>query len=152
MQLSFTHARRSFMYADLAHLSALRPYTALPLWVSGYDVNCQYRIHFSTRIETMLQRFGTLSCLPSYGTVLPPTLVAIGKFHLPAHKTSCRFKFAYNFLQGVGLTDGEAAERIWAVSNAWAIRAREMTWGHRHDLLNDVWNDMNVRRVHSMGV
>ena len=119
------------------------------MWVSGYDVNCQYRINFNDRIRYIKEAFGFLKCMPNLDTVFSFTLAAVGKFHLPAHQLKCRYKFAYNFLRGVGLTDGEACERIWAVLNTFATRAKEMTWGHRHDFLNDVWNDLNVRRVHS---
>ena len=142
---------RRYRYVDLVHCSGLRPYYTLPMWVSGYDVNCQYRINFADRIQYIKDRFEGLKCVPKSENVFPPTLIAIGKFHLPAHKPSCRYKFSFNFLRGAGVTDGEASERIWAVLNSYATRAKEMTWGHRHDTLNDVWNDFNVRRVHSMG-
>ena len=135
---------------DLAYLSGTQPYITLPMWVSGYDVNCQYRKNFVTRMTFVRSVFGGMSFVPRAEVMFPPTLVAIGKFHLPAHKASCRFKFSYNFLPGVGMTDGEASERIWAVLNSWSTRTKEMTWGHRHDVLNDVLNDMNVHRVHAM--
>ena len=49
------------------------------------------------------------------------------------------------------MTDGEAAERIWAILNHLASRTKEMSPGHRHDVMNDFYSDMNVRRLHSMG-
>ena len=122
------------------------------MWVSGYDINCQYRINWKTRLANIKHKFSSLTCMAKNLDVHPATLIAIGKFHLPAHKESCRFKFSYNFLPGVGLTDGEASERQWAWLNGISTRAKEMTWGHRHDTLNNFWNDMNVRRQHSMGM
>ena len=48
------------------------------------------------------------------------------------------------------MTDGEALERIWALFNALALRTKEMSSGHRHDVINDFHSDMNVRRLHAM--
>ncbi|KAI0713022.1 hypothetical protein C8T65DRAFT_695089 [Cerioporus squamosus] len=81
---------------------------------------------------------------------LPFTLPGIGKFHAPAHTVSCRCKYSYNYLPGVGMTDGEAAERIWAILNHLAARTKEMSPGHRHDVINHFYNDMNVRRLHGI--
>ena len=48
------------------------------------------------------------------------------------------------------MTDGEAPERIWASLNNLSMRTKEMSSGHRHDVINDYYSDMNVRRVHNM--
>ncbi|PCH35458.1 hypothetical protein WOLCODRAFT_156151 [Wolfiporia cocos MD-104 SS10] len=48
------------------------------------------------------------------------------------------------------MTDGEAAERVWAVLNVLGARTWEMSAGHRHDVINDHHSDMNVRWVHSL--
>ena len=34
----------------------------------------------------------------------------VPKFHLSAHITECQWKFSFNFIKGVGQTDGEAPE------------------------------------------
>ncbi|THG97971.1 hypothetical protein EW026_g4122 [Hermanssonia centrifuga] len=62
----------------------------------------------------------------------------------------CRYKYSLHYLPGVGMTDGEAPERIWASLNALALRTREMSSGHRHDVINDFHTDMNIRRTHDM--
>ncbi len=82
-------------------------------------------------------------------TQFPQTVAGIGKFHIPAHKPDCRFKFSLGYLP-VGETDGESPERLWSVLNGLALRTREMTAGHRHDVMNDYMNDMNVRRTHGL--
>ena len=83
----------------------------------------------------------------------PFTVVsAVGKLQLPAHIESCRYKFSYYYLRGAGMTDGEALERIWSILNSLAARTKEMTTGHRHDVLNDFYGDMNVRKLHNIGV
>lgn len=62
------------------------------------------------------------------------------------------FKFSFNWLPGVAMTDGEAPERIWAILNGLASRTQEMSSGHRHDIINDFYGDWNVRRVHGIGL
>ncbi|KAH9911315.1 hypothetical protein B0H21DRAFT_704746, partial [Amylocystis lapponica] len=66
------------------------------------------------------------------------------------HEKDCRNRFSFYILPGVGMTDGEAPERIWATLNAIASRTKEMSSGHRHDVINDFHSDMNARRVHSI--
>ena len=137
-----------FAYVDYCMCSGLAPYFTLCRHCSGYDINCQYRIHFKTCIEELQAQFPTLSTFQIM--FFPYTLPAIGKFHAPAHTSSCRTAYSYNFLPGVGMTDGEALERIWSVFNALASRTKEMSSGHRHDVINDFHSDMNVRRLHAI--
>ncbi|KAG2035191.1 hypothetical protein BDR03DRAFT_803099, partial [Suillus americanus] len=56
----------------------------------------------------------------------------IPKFHLPAHITSCQIKFSFNFIKGVGRTDGEAPERGWADINPITTSTHEMGPRSRH--------------------
>ncbi|KAI0741135.1 hypothetical protein C8Q76DRAFT_608959 [Earliella scabrosa] len=137
----------SFDYIDWVHCSGLRWYIKLFLLISGYDINCQYRIKFDQRMRTIREKFGGLDSVPT--SPLPRTIAAVGKFHLPAHIPSCRFKFSYNFLPGAAMTDGEANERMWPVMNGLASRTKEMGPGMRHDTINDVYGDINIRRVHN---
>ncbi|PIL33158.1 hypothetical protein GSI_04608 [Ganoderma sinense ZZ0214-1] len=138
----------AFAYVDYCMCSGLAPYFTLCRHCSGYDINCQYRIHFKSRIMELREQFPTLSTFQIL--FFPYTLPAIGKFHAPAHTSSCRTAYSYNFLPGVGMTDGEALERIWSVFNSLALRTKEMSSGHRHDVINDFHSDMNVRRLHAM--
>ena len=128
--------------------SGLRPWLGLKRHCSGYDINCQYRKKFRERILKLQRDFPHLSSIQI--SQFPWTVAAIGKFHAPAHTLTCRCKFSYNYLPGVGMTDGEAAERIWAVLNNLAARTKEMSSGHRHDVINDFHSDLNIRRVHGL--
>lgn len=83
--------------------------------------------------------------------LFPYILAAIGKFHLPAHILACRFLFSMHWLLGVGRTDGEATERVWAIENGAALRSREMGPGHRHDFMNFFRGDNNIQRLHNIG-
>ncbi|KAH9917370.1 uncharacterized protein BXZ73DRAFT_80823 [Epithele typhae] len=142
-----------FKYADLSEASAIKPYLTLPMLISGYDINCQYHRNYDTRMDKLMSTWSELmECLPSVAEweKLPYMLIAVGKFHLPAHQASCRYKFSYNYLPGAARTDGEASERMWAAIYQLATRIREMGPGSRHDALNDIWNDQNVRHLHTM--
>lgn len=141
--------KHRFVNVDFAMLSGLQPWMLLPMHVSGYDINCQYRIHFDERIAWFRDNLSAAESIRL--TFFPFTLAGIGKFHESAHTVGCQFKHSFHFLPGVGMTDGEAPERIWATLNALGSRTREMSAGHRHDIINDHHSDMNVRRVHGMG-
>ena len=140
--------KHRFVNVDFAMLSGLQPWMLLPMHVSGYDINCQYRIHFDERIAWFRENLSAAESIRL--TFFPFTLAGIGKFHESAHTVGCQFKHSFHFLPGVGMTDGEAPERIWATLNALGSRTREMSAGHRHDIINDHHSDMNVRRVHGM--
>ncbi|KAI0730475.1 hypothetical protein C8Q76DRAFT_613044 [Earliella scabrosa] len=141
-------AGEGFCWVDYCMCSGLRPWLGLKRHCSGYDINCQYRKKFRERILKLQRDFPHLSSIQL--SRMPWTIPAIGKFHAPAHTVTCRCKYSYNYLPGVGMTDGEAAERIWAVLNNLAARTKEMSSGHRHDVINDFHSDMNVRRVHGL--
>ncbi|RPD55070.1 hypothetical protein L227DRAFT_475895, partial [Lentinus tigrinus ALCF2SS1-6] len=138
----------AYCWVDYCMCAGLRRWSFLLWHCNGYDINCQYRKHHRRRIMDMQANFpNLLSIRIDY---MPYTLPAIGKFHAPAHTASCRCKYSYNYLPGVGMTDGEAAERIWAILNLLAARTREMSPGHRHDAINHFYNDMNIRRLQGL--
>ncbi|PSS00733.1 hypothetical protein PHLCEN_2v4114 [Hermanssonia centrifuga] len=142
---------KRFANVDFAMVSGLHRFMDLPMHVSAYDINCQYRINFDRRMEEFRTRGMEFASIRIRLKYFPWTIAGVGKFHLPAHKASCRYKYSFRYLPGVGMTDGEAVERIWASLNTLALRTREMASGHRHDTINDFQNDMNVRRVHGIG-
>ena len=109
---------------------------------SCYDINCQYRRHFKSWIEEIRRKFPHLTTIQV--KYFPWTLAGIGKFHAPAHTASCRYRFSFNFLSGIGMTDGEALEQIWAVLNNIAAHLKEMSSGHRHDVINDFHSDHEI--------
>ncbi|KAI9062143.1 hypothetical protein FKP32DRAFT_1574418 [Trametes sanguinea] len=138
-----------FAWGDFAQLSGLQPWLhTLKLLCRGYDINCQYDKKFDLRLAEFRKNFSHLRSIRT--TTFPPTRSLIPKFHAPAHTLICSIYRSYNYTPGVGNTDGEASERIWAAFNALAIRAKEMTAGHHHDVINDFLNDLNTRRVHGL--
>ncbi|KAI0050260.1 hypothetical protein FA95DRAFT_1454082, partial [Auriscalpium vulgare] len=137
-----------FANVDYVMLTALQPYMDLTTHVSGYDINCQYRINLEDRLKWMRENTADLGSIQKYR--IPLTLAAVGKFHLPAHCASCRIFFSFHFLPWCAMTDGEAAERLWAILNSIGNATREMTPGNRHDFINAMLSDLNARRVHGI--
>ncbi|KAJ6450350.1 hypothetical protein C8R47DRAFT_1329898 [Mycena vitilis] len=62
-------------------------------------------------------------------------------WHALAHE--CKNENNLNLLPGVGKTDGEGIERLWAVLNGSAWQTKEMTLGNRADTLEDMLDSHN---------
>ena len=122
----------------------------LPLLVSGYDINCQYRINFYDRMQTLEARLSEFLSIRKYFCPDILWIAGVGKFHGPAHELSCRYQYSFNYLPGVGMTDGEAVERIWSSLKGISLRTREMASGHRHDTINDFHDYKNVDRTNRL--
>lgn len=140
---------------DFAVVSGLQRWMDLLMHVSAYDINCQYRLKFFKRMEELakiherLEKMGVIS--KAYAKVFPWTLAGVGKFHLAGHKASCRYTWSFHLLPGSCMTDGEAAERVWALLNFLGLRTREMNPGHRHDIMNLFYSFLNINRLHGIG-
>ncbi|KAH9855776.1 hypothetical protein C2E23DRAFT_866429 [Lenzites betulinus] len=136
-------------FVDFALVSAMQRYLSLRLLVGTYDIHCQYIRHLRKRLR---EQFGeVIEELDSIqSSELPAIVAGVGKYHLAMHKGECRHRHSLHYLPGSCMTDGEMLERIWAVMNTVARRTKEMSAGHRQDVLNDHYSDQNVRRVHSM--
>ncbi|KAJ3557540.1 hypothetical protein NM688_g1418 [Phlebia brevispora] len=137
-----------FANADYAVLSGTQKHMGLSCFVSAYDINCQYRIRWYIRTEELLKRRHEFKHLKYFFSPTLKHLAGIGKFHLPAHAPQCRYKYSFRYLRGVGMTDGEAVERVWSGLNGISLRTREMASGHRHDTINDFHEYKNTERTH----
>jgi hypothetical protein len=74
--------------------------------VASYDIMCQWSINLRDRLKDF----------PLLGAErLDHQIVArvVPKFHLAAHKESCRVDFSLNYEPGVGRSDMEGPERTW---------------------------------------
>ncbi|KAI0669304.1 hypothetical protein C8Q78DRAFT_1070866 [Trametes maxima] len=135
-----------YLYVDFALVSCLQRYLTLLLLMGAYDIHCQYirnlRKRLQKEFEVSLEELDSI-----VSTDLPEIVAGVGKYHLCMHKGECRYKHSLHFLPSVGMTDGETLERIWAVTNVIARQTKEMSAGHRHDVLNDHYSDLNLRRV-----
>ncbi|TRM56390.1 hypothetical protein BD626DRAFT_575715 [Schizophyllum amplum] len=102
-------------YVLCSAIQAIKPPSRV---VVSYDIGCQYSINFDERMNHLPEslRIDTDS-----------TDVAFGLPHL----------------SGVGRTDGEGIERIWALMNAWAWATKEMGQGARHGWLDEKGDSIN---------
>ncbi|TFK85198.1 hypothetical protein K466DRAFT_495221, partial [Polyporus arcularius HHB13444] len=144
------HNGERFAYVDFVFTSAMQPHMDLKLFIATYDIMCQYIIRFAIRID---EEFSdeTLAELESITSAdFPQIIGGVGKYHLSMHVKSCREKFSMNHLPCACMDDGEDCERLWGLINAMSRRTKEMTAGHRRDVLNDLFYHQNVRRMHAM--
>ncbi|KAJ7763712.1 hypothetical protein B0H16DRAFT_1454979 [Mycena metata] len=113
------------------------------LFVS-YDIACQWHKNIWERMKTFDRevRFvrGKKFCV-----------FLIPKFHLPAHIEACNILFSFHLTLWVGMTDGEAPERGWAMLNPLASSTAEMGPGNRRDAINHAFNDMNHKKILGLG-
>jgi len=107
--------------------------------VISYDIGCQWNANLKRRMEKY----------PSHIQIEEDTVieVAIPKFHLTAHGSSCQTRFSFNFLPGSGRTCGELVETDWGVHNILGASTREMSPASRHETLNDHWGNWNWRKI-----
>ncbi|TDL13603.1 hypothetical protein BD410DRAFT_817291 [Rickenella mellea] len=112
--------------------------------VISYDIACQWSVNLWSRVEH----------IPRQLRLSPEEIELIKKvpnFHLLGHKMKCHTLQSLHYLEGAGMTDGEAIERGWAGTNPLANSTKEMGPGARHDALDDHWGDMNWKKIVGMG-
>lgn len=76
---------------------------------------------------------------------------AIPKMHEPAHGKANHEKFSLNFIPGVGQSDLEGPERIWAAHNSLGNSTKTQGPGSRHDVLDDHFHFWNWQKYIGMG-
>ncbi|KAJ7053088.1 hypothetical protein C8F01DRAFT_1261266 [Mycena amicta] len=100
--------------------------------VFSYDIACQWKQNLRTRVIN----------ITAHSTV-PPNLgnfdiqFALPVWHAAAHEESCQMENSLSYARGVGRTDGEGIERLWAMLNPIASATKEMGAGNRHDTIED---------------
>jgi hypothetical protein len=119
--------------------------TQLRSLVVSYDIACQWSKNVWKRMAAYSPHLG----LDLNGPLSVKFLVP--KFHLPAHVEVCQTAYSFNFMPGVGRTDGEAPERGWSHINPVATSTREMGPGSRRDTLDDHFSDWNWKKTTGLG-
>ena len=77
--------------------------------------------------------------------------LAIGIFHSYGHERSCQAQFHPYVVEGLGLTDGEACERLWSYLGGHATTTRYMTPFNRTMLLTMALDHFKEKRTLSIG-
>lgn len=120
-----------------------------------YDIACQYKINFKKRIVAV-QEFiqSQLDALPpALRELRHPALTlpeiddivwALPVWHGNVHE--CEAENSVKYQYGLGKTDGEGIERIWAMMNPMSYTLKEEGPGLRHDDIEDLVNRINYRK------
>ncbi|KAF8999472.1 hypothetical protein BDZ89DRAFT_934749, partial [Hymenopellis radicata] len=95
-----------FCNTDYAVCSALQDSHDLNDVLFSYDIACQWIKHFLERMSDLPEHLQ----LPEHMELN----AAIPKGHCPGHQLACQISWAMGIQPGVGRTDGEAIERLWA--------------------------------------
>ena len=111
----------------------------------SYDIACSWSVNFEKRMK---ESYPLELQIPDDVNIW----YCIPKAHLPMHGDSCRQKFSFNFLRGVGQTHGETVEQEWSHINGAALMTREMGSSARHAALDDHWGGWNWRELVGLGM
>ena len=109
-----------------------------------YDINCQYMVNLRAQIKRGAKHLW----------IRPDLLFmpGISLFHVHGHREICFLRYAPTFIPGVGQTDGEILETLWAVLNKVGRTTRTMTLAHRSEVLDAHMLDNNWKKMINMGI
>lgn len=107
-----------------------------------YDIACQWSRNFFKRLQE------------SPYLNVPPNMTlqsAIGIFHVHGHQRMCFARYAPNFVQGLGVVDGEVMETVWSNMNHIAESTRTMTKANRQETIDDHMSYHNWKKLIKLG-
>ncbi|KAJ7025133.1 hypothetical protein C8F04DRAFT_968170 [Mycena alexandri] len=118
-------------YANMDYIlvSALAGFDLQQLTVS-YDIACQWKKNFKERMERLPKEMQIDLDAIDLDSGLPV-------WHALAHEELCAIVNSLNYIPGVGKTDGEGIERLWAYLNGCSYQTKEMGLGNRADMVED---------------
>ncbi|KAJ7051468.1 hypothetical protein C8F01DRAFT_1339499 [Mycena amicta] len=134
----------SYTNSDYMFFRSIVSSNLIRFYVS-YDIACQWHIHLWERMQRYDNELLTIDGSKRYFAFLVP------KFHLPAHIEECNITHSFHLTRFVGMTDGEAPERVWAATNPLAGSTMNMGPGSRRDTLDDFFNDQNHKKILALG-
>jgi hypothetical protein len=139
----------SYANTDYALRGALCNFPLVRIIVLTYDIACQYSIKLVERFRNSADE----GIFPSFILSAVERLqLLVPKMHLQGHKDDCRYRWSLNWTKWMGRTDGERIEGTWAEAKQAGGMTKEMNAGHRHDTLNDFFNDWNWIKVQNLGL
>ena len=106
------------------------------LLIISYDIVCQWFVNLFKQMEEHW---------PDEIKLTQPIklILAIPKLHEPMHGVAGHQVYLLNYIPGVGNSDCECPERVWAPHNALGNSTKTQGPGSRHDVLDDhfgFWN------------
>jgi len=126
--------------------AAVAPSPLLPLLLISYDIACQWFTNLFKRIDERWPE-ELQAKLPTTTRIIP----AIPKLHEPAYEAANHEVYLLNYIPGVGESDCECPERIWAPHNALGNSTKTMGPGSRQDTLDDHFSFWNWEKYVGMG-
>ncbi|PPQ77173.1 hypothetical protein CVT26_008093 [Gymnopilus dilepis] len=133
------------VYANMDFIfGSVLQYVMVLLVLISYDVACQWFTNLLARIEghwpESIKPRSTITLIP-----------AIPKLHEPMHQQQNHQVYSLNFIKGVGLSDCECPERVWAPHNALSNSTKTQGPGSRHDVLDDHFHFWNWLKYIGLG-
>src|SRR6266567_48040 len=127
------------------YIAALVIYAcAVSLILFSYDIACQWFVNLFRRMD---QHWPDHLRIPASTKLIP----AIPKLHKPMHGRKNHQQYSLNFIHGVGKSDMETPERVWAGHNALGNSTKTQGPGGRHDILDDHFGFWNWQKYIGMG-
>lgn len=117
---------------------------AVSLVLISYDIACQWFVNLFKRMN---QSWPEEIRLTDSKTLIP----AIPKLHEPMHHSTNHEAFSFNYIAGVGETDGECPERVWSPHNALGNSTKTQGPGGSQDVLDDHFGFWNWQKYTAMG-
>jgi len=114
------------------------------LLLISYDIACQWFVNIFKRMEEHWPD----EIKPTRPIKLIP---AIPKLHEPMHGVAGHQVYSLNYIPGVGLSDCECPERVWAPHNALGNSTKTQGPGSRHDVLDDHFGFWNWQKYIGFG-
>jgi hypothetical protein len=119
-------------------------YCAVSLILFSYDIACQWFVNLFRRVD---EHWPAALKIPASKKLIP----AIPKLHEPMHGRKNHEQFSLNFIPGVGKSDMETPERVWAGHNGLGNSTKTQGPGGRHDVLDDHFGFWNWLKYVGMG-
>jgi hypothetical protein len=127
-----------FRYANMDYIfgRAIRDVSPNIPAVVSYDIACQWFVNLQKRMDD----HWPTDLLPAFPLNMRPQIPA---FHEPGHGQVGHQEYSFKLSWGMGLTDGEGCERIWAANNTLGNATKMQGPGSRQDIIDDhlsFWN------------
>ncbi|KAK7434994.1 hypothetical protein VKT23_019900 [Stygiomarasmius scandens] len=132
---------------DFAFAYSLKTFLVIFYLLLSYDIACQWFINLFSQISEVWADHMKLTQSLSLENVIP----AVGKFHKPAHLQKDPEQYSFNLIAGVGHSNGEGPECLWAAHNALSYSTKPMAPGTRQDALDAHFAAWNWGKLTNMG-
>lgn len=103
-----------------------------------YDIACSLHAH-------VMNNNSAINCIKS------KLNWGVSIFHAFAHSIKCQVKYHPRIKEGIGLTDGEALERIWSYLGRYVSNTKHMRPAHRLDILSLAIQNISNRMITNLG-